>query len=160
MSHIWECIQKFPDCPPGARPSNDTALCHYVQLYHYFVSQSSEFCRHNPLFCFSTSVYCCCLFRYWLSPETFGYTLVLSSTFCCQITSIHFRFNWIKMLQFLFTFSAWRLLYVTCRNKSGSATGYQTWIFVLPLKLVLIYHCLLFSYSVNVCEISIVQVYE
>jgi len=31
-------------------------------------SQSSEFCRHNPLCCFSTSVYCCfcccCLFRY------------------------------------------------------------------------------------------------
>jgi len=44
-----------------------------VQLYRYFVSQSSEFCRHNPLCCFSTSV---CLFRYRLSPETFGYTLV------------------------------------------------------------------------------------
>jgi hypothetical protein len=42
------------------------------------VSQCSEFCRHNPLCCFSTSVYCrCrCLFRYRLSPETFGYTLV------------------------------------------------------------------------------------
>jgi hypothetical protein len=24
-----------------------------VQLYRYFVSQSSEFCRHNPLCCFS-----------------------------------------------------------------------------------------------------------
>jgi len=47
-----------------------------VQLYRYFVSQSSEFCRHNPLCCFSTSV--CCLFRYRLSPETFGYTLVVS----------------------------------------------------------------------------------
>jgi hypothetical protein len=36
-----------------------------MQLYHYFMSQSSEFCRHNPLCCFSTSVYCCyCLFRY------------------------------------------------------------------------------------------------
>jgi len=41
------------------------------------VSQSSEFCRHNTLCCFSTSVYCCkCIFRYGLSPETFGYTLV------------------------------------------------------------------------------------
>jgi len=51
-----------------------------VQLYRYFVSQSSEFCRHNPFCCFSTSVYCCCccfLIRYRLSPETFGYTLVL-----------------------------------------------------------------------------------
>jgi len=45
-----------------------------MQLYRYFVSQSSEFCRHNPLCCFSASV--CCLFRYRLSPETFGYTLV------------------------------------------------------------------------------------
>jgi len=40
-----------------------------VQLYRYFVSQSSEFCRHNPLCCFSTSV---CLFRYRLS---LGYRL-------------------------------------------------------------------------------------
>jgi len=49
-------------------------------LYRYFMSQSSEFCRHNPLCCFSTSVYCfcCCLFRYRLSSETFGYTLVRS----------------------------------------------------------------------------------
>jgi hypothetical protein len=48
-----------------------------MQLYRYFVSQSSEFCRHNPLRCFSTSVNCsCCLFIYRLSPETFGHTLV------------------------------------------------------------------------------------
>jgi hypothetical protein len=39
------------------------------------VSLFCEFCRHNPLCCFSMSVYCC-LFRYWLSPETSGYTLV------------------------------------------------------------------------------------
>jgi hypothetical protein len=41
------------------------------------VSQFSDFCRQNPLCCFSTSV-CCCkrVFRYRLSPETFGYTLV------------------------------------------------------------------------------------
>jgi hypothetical protein len=30
-----------------------------AELYRYFVSQSSEFCRHNPLCCFSTSVYYC-----------------------------------------------------------------------------------------------------
>jgi len=51
-------------------------------LYHYSVNQFSEFCCHNPLCCFSTSVCCfcccCCLFRYRLSPETYGYTLVLS----------------------------------------------------------------------------------
>jgi hypothetical protein len=74
--HIRGCIQKFPAWAPGARTANSTALCHWVQLYRYFVSQSSEFCRHNPLCCFSTSVYCC-LFRYRLSPETFGYTLVI-----------------------------------------------------------------------------------
>jgi len=39
------------------------------------VIQSIEFCCHNPLCCFSTSVYCC-LFRYRFSPETFGYTIV------------------------------------------------------------------------------------
>jgi hypothetical protein len=32
------CIQKFPDWPPGARTANGVAPCHYVQLYHYFVS--------------------------------------------------------------------------------------------------------------------------
>jgi hypothetical protein len=52
------------------------AFCHYVQLYRYFMSQSNEFCRHNPLCCFSTSVCCCYVFRYRLGPETFGYTLV------------------------------------------------------------------------------------
>jgi hypothetical protein len=49
-----------------------------VQLYRYFVSQYSEFCRHNPLCCFSTSVYCKRIFRYRLSPETSGYALVYS----------------------------------------------------------------------------------
>jgi len=44
--------------------------------YITFVSQSSEFCRHNPLCCFSSSFYLRCLSRYRLSPETFGYTLV------------------------------------------------------------------------------------
>jgi len=58
------------------RTANGTALYHEVQLYRYFVSQSSEFCRPNPLCCFSTSVYCCCWFRYRLSPETFGCTFL------------------------------------------------------------------------------------
>jgi hypothetical protein len=51
-----------------------------MQLYRYFMSQSSEFCRHNPLCRFSTTVYCCKrIFRYRLSPETFGYTPVCIS---------------------------------------------------------------------------------
>jgi hypothetical protein len=67
-------IQKFPDWPPWARTANGTVLCQYVQLYRYFVNQSNEFCRHNALCCFSTSV-CICkpIFPYRLSPETFGY---------------------------------------------------------------------------------------
>jgi len=48
-----------------------------MQLYHYFVSQSSEFCHHNPLCCFPSVCYCKRIFRYWLSPETFGCTLVM-----------------------------------------------------------------------------------
>jgi hypothetical protein len=48
-----------------------------VQLYQYFASQSSEFCHHNPLCCFSTSnTKGKRIFRYGLSPETSGYTLV------------------------------------------------------------------------------------
>jgi hypothetical protein len=48
-----------------------------LQFYRYSVNQSSEFCRHNLLCCFLTSVYCCTpTFRYQLSLETFGYTLI------------------------------------------------------------------------------------
>jgi hypothetical protein len=43
------------------------------------MSQCSEFCRHNPLCCFSMSVYCYCRFRYRFSLETFGYTFVCSN---------------------------------------------------------------------------------
>jgi hypothetical protein len=50
---------KFPDWPPGARTANGIALCQWVKLYRYFVGQNSGVCRHNPLCCFSTSVYCC-----------------------------------------------------------------------------------------------------
>jgi len=77
MDDVRVCIQKFPDWPPGARIANGTALCHWLKLYRYLLSQSSEFCRPNPLRCISTSVYCCKrVFRYRLSPETFEYTLV------------------------------------------------------------------------------------
>jgi hypothetical protein len=61
-----------------------------VKLYRYFVTQSSEFCRHNPLCCFSTSVFCCCLFRYRLSPETFGYTFVWLSVFLLLLNIVCF----------------------------------------------------------------------
>jgi hypothetical protein len=48
-----------------------------MQLCRDFVSKSSEFCRHNPLCCFSTCAYFCKrIFHYRFSPETFGYTLL------------------------------------------------------------------------------------
>jgi hypothetical protein len=53
IMHVRRCIQKFPDWLPGARTASGIALCHLLQLYRYFMSQSSEFCRHNP--CLSTS---------------------------------------------------------------------------------------------------------
>jgi hypothetical protein len=61
VSIVWYantrwCIQKFPDCSPDARTANGTALCQEMQFYHCFVSQYSEFCRHNPFCCFSTSL--------------------------------------------------------------------------------------------------------
>jgi hypothetical protein len=43
----------------------------------HLVSQSSEFCCHNPLCCFSTGVYYCKhILHYRLSPENFGCTLL------------------------------------------------------------------------------------
>jgi len=49
-------MYEFLDWPDGMRTANGTALCQWVQLYHYFVGQSNEFCHHNALCCFSTSV--------------------------------------------------------------------------------------------------------
>jgi hypothetical protein len=58
-----------------------------VQLYRYFVSQSSEFCRHNHLCCFPTSVHCYKrTFYRLLSPETFGYTHVCFCVCVCVCT--------------------------------------------------------------------------
>jgi hypothetical protein len=48
-----------------------------VQLYRYFVSQSSEFCRHNLLKGRATNnTKGKPILLYQLSPKTFGYTLV------------------------------------------------------------------------------------
>jgi hypothetical protein len=74
MWFLWGCIQKWS---PGVRTANGTAFCHSVQLYRYFVSQSSEFCSHNTLCCFLTSnTKDKHIFRYRLTPETFEYTLL------------------------------------------------------------------------------------
>jgi hypothetical protein len=69
--------QKFPDWPPGAKTSNGRALCHWMQLLRYFVSQPSEFYRYNPLCYFLTSnTKSKRIFHNRLSAEIFGYTLV------------------------------------------------------------------------------------
>jgi hypothetical protein len=62
------CIQKFQDWSPGATTANGTAVCHWVQLYRYFVSQSSEFCHNNPLCCSSASV--CIVVSVYISLST------------------------------------------------------------------------------------------
>jgi hypothetical protein len=61
---IFVCMSVYPKVSGLAAWSKNCKWysCHWVQLYSYFVSQSSQFCRHNPLFRFSTSVYCCCYF--------------------------------------------------------------------------------------------------
>jgi hypothetical protein len=48
-----------------------------------------KYYRHNPLCCFSTIVYCCKhIFRYWLSPETFVYTIIYYIRFpSCHVQS-------------------------------------------------------------------------
>jgi len=86
-------IQNFPDWPPGARNANGTAL-----------SQSSEFCRHNPLCCFSTSnTKGKIIFSYRLSPESFGYTLVSTALESTEKSVTFTRcVNRIHGLQFVF----------------------------------------------------------
>jgi len=70
---IW--VHVFPS--DLARTANGVTVCHWVQFYRYFVSQSSEFCHRNPFCCFSTSnVNGEHMFRNRLSPGTCGYTLI------------------------------------------------------------------------------------
>jgi hypothetical protein len=98
--YIGGCIQKFPDRAPGARTANGTAICHYVKLFRYFVSQSCEFCCHNHLCCFSTSVYCCCLFRYDLVRELLD-TSRTRARVC--VRALMFTFFNISSVVYLFT---------------------------------------------------------
>jgi hypothetical protein len=63
-----------------------TLTCFYC-CYRYFMSQSSEFCSHNPLCCFSTSnTKGKRIFLYRLSPETRFYECVSNS--CTKIRRI------------------------------------------------------------------------
>jgi len=59
--NTWGCVSKSFRTGRLERELQmvQLALCHYVQLYRYFVNESSEFCRHNPLCCLSSA---CCYF--------------------------------------------------------------------------------------------------
>jgi hypothetical protein len=80
------CIKKFPDWPPGARTVNGIALCQYVQLYNHFVSQYSEFCRHNPFVASQrlfivVSVYFVMTQsgNFWIHPRVFLHSVIVLS---------------------------------------------------------------------------------
>jgi hypothetical protein len=90
--HIYEGVsEKFSDWPPGARTASGRALCHWTQFCRYFVRQCSEFCSHNPLCCFWTSnTKGKRIFRYRLSPKTFGYTLAFFNNFKQNLMLTHF----------------------------------------------------------------------
>jgi len=111
-----------------------------VQSYRNFVSQSSEFCRHNPLRYFSTSVHCCkSIFRYLLSPETFGYSLVYleislflygfsNGNLCAELVQ---PMNatcpvWVAFI----SFSRW------CGAKTTSSKAYLHIMFSVPLLFI------------------------
>jgi hypothetical protein len=107
---------KFPDWPPGAITANGTALSHYVQLYRYFVSQSSAFCCHNPLCCFSTNVYCCLSPQsgnFWIHPRIFNHKVY-------RINRYIFK-HWASQ-SFLCAqnISVWALLVARCSSRPHS----------------------------------------
>jgi hypothetical protein len=117
-----------------------------MQLYRYFVSQSNEFCHHNPLCCFSTSVYCCCLFRYRLSPETFGYTHVsLGKEFykhvnvcvCARARAIEYCFLSDAIIRFVCRRCALHLKMLSLNSNGIPLTAHRG-------RLVVRYKCKLF----------------
>jgi hypothetical protein len=89
-----------------------------VQLCRYFVSWSSEFCRHNPLCCFSTSnTKGKRIFRYRFSPETFGHTPVCrqSKTLGTPTSSLRL-FGTLRLCAYIYSLSSnsliWFLLWL------------------------------------------------
>jgi hypothetical protein len=69
---IWGCSQKFPDWPPGARTANGTAVIRRSSIVILWVSLVSFAATTLSVACQQVFIIVC----YWLSPETFGYTLV------------------------------------------------------------------------------------
>jgi len=72
------------ECPniSGLAAWSKNYKCYSSLPLHAVISlfcESSKFCHHNPLCCFSAIIYCCCLFCYQLSLETFGYILIYNT---------------------------------------------------------------------------------
>jgi hypothetical protein len=65
ISHSYVLYESVSKSFRTGRLERELQMVQLSAMYRYFVSQSSEFCRHNPLCCFSTSGYCCRgIFRY------------------------------------------------------------------------------------------------
>jgi len=81
VKNAWRYTKVYPKVSGLAAWSENCEWCRSLLLgavVSHFVTQSSEFFRHNHLCWFSTSVYYYKrIFRYRLSPETFGSTLVI-----------------------------------------------------------------------------------
>jgi len=76
ICHNKRCIHKFPDWPPGARTTSGKLSDTRFSCIAIFWASLSEF-HHQILYVASQRVFIfCCLFRYELSPETFGYIRV------------------------------------------------------------------------------------
>jgi hypothetical protein len=64
------------------------------------VSPFCEFCRHNPLCCFSTSVYCCrCLFRKTQSGNFWIYLHTIWSKLCCIWCRLWWQVVYLDLLE-------------------------------------------------------------
>jgi hypothetical protein len=95
------------------------------------VSRSGEFCRHNPLCYFSMSVYCCKrIFRYRLSPETFGYLVryvpynIIPTDTVCSFYMLHIEHYVMLPFGSSFLYSAARKYTRNCFAKQVFASLY------------------------------------
>jgi hypothetical protein len=105
LSHVHTTV--YPEVSELAVWSENCKWYSSVPLgsvYRYFMSQSSEFCRRNPLYCFSTSVYCCKAFisvstqsgNFWIQGHEPTYSTVMCSLLYFYVCNSHFR-QWIRV---------------------------------------------------------------
>jgi hypothetical protein len=82
-----------------------------VQLYRYFKSHSNEFCRHNPLCYFSTSVYYYCFvvdFVIYSVRKLLGYAVVIANASARFVRNI---FHCVNNLTLLWLYKTLRLYF-------------------------------------------------